>query len=180
MLWKRGVQVCGIYSYIWSKMKLLWLYNLKLEQTMRNLAWCHLVPTEEVWGWEISYWRLGSCVSWTCSREVGEGEVLLEVHVYLFGRIVVGKFKCGKMGDHQRKKFFINNSVEVLIPFNKEHQVLLKLPVFGVGVGGSSVGEKWSYLQKWEFSSKRKNNLWGGFSESIGILFIFWRGFGGF
>ena len=69
--------------------------------------------------------------------------MLLEVHVYLFGRIVVGKFKCGKMGDHQRKKFFINNSVEVVIPFNKVHPVLLKLPVslvwgWGVRVWGKN------------------------------------------
>lgn len=25
-----------------------------------------------------------------------------------------------------------------------------------------------------EFSLKWKNNLWGGYSESIGILFLFW------
>ena len=81
--------------------------------------------------------------------------MLLEVHVYLFGRIVVGKFKCGKMGDHQRKKFFINNSVEVLIPFNKEHQVLLKLPVslvwgWGVRVWGENgaISKSGNFLRK--------------------------------
>ena len=26
-----------------------------------------------------------------------------------FGGIAVGRFKCGKMDDHQNKKFFMNN-----------------------------------------------------------------------
>ena len=41
----------------------------------------------------------------------------------------------------------------------------------------------WRYFS-WEVSSelslKWKNNLWGGFSESTEVLFIIWRGFGGF
>ena len=47
-----------------------------------------------------------------------------------------------KWGDHQNKKFFGNNSVEALIPFNEGHQDLLKLHVLlllvcmGWGGGG--------------------------------------------
>ena len=37
---------------------------------------------------------------------------------------------------------------------------------------------KWSCLQKKTFSLKRKNNVWGSFSEPIEILFIFCRIFG--
>ena len=48
-----------------------------------------------------------------------------------------------------------------------------------MGMGGFSVEEKWGYLQKKGFSLKQKNNLWGGFSESIEILFIFWGGLEG-
>ena len=40
--------------------------------------------------------------------------------------IVVGRFKCGKMGD-QQNIFFMNNSVDTLTPFDEEHQFLLKL-----------------------------------------------------
>ena len=32
-----------------------------------------------------------------------------------------------KRGEHRKKKFFTSNSVEALIPFNKEHHGLLKL-----------------------------------------------------
>ena len=48
--------------------------------------------------------------------------------------IVVGRFKCGKMGDHQNV-FFMNNSVDTLTPFNEEHQFLLKLHYCNVRVG---------------------------------------------
>ena len=55
---------------------------------------------------EVSYERLGSCVSWTCFTDWGR----LKLHI-LFFKIVVGRFVCGKWGDHQKKKFFLNNSV---------------------------------------------------------------------
>ena len=41
--------------------------------------------------------------------------------MYLFEVIVVGKFRGRKVGDNQRKKFFINNSVEALILIKNEH-----------------------------------------------------------
>ena len=43
--------------------------------------------------------------------------------------IVVGRSHAEKRGDHQKKKFFINDAVEALITFNEEHQGLLKLQV---------------------------------------------------
>ena len=52
---------------------------------------------------------------------VGEGEGPLKLHI--------------QIGDHQKKKFYINNTVEALILFNEEHQNLLKLHV-PLGWGG--------------------------------------------
>ena len=60
---------------------------------------------------------------------------------YTFFGIVVGRFKYGKMGDHQKKKFFINNTVEAVVAFKKEHQGLLKLHV-PLGRGSSSVAKR--------------------------------------
>ena len=52
----------------------------------------------------------------------------------LFLKIAVGRFKCGKWGDRQKKKFFINNSVKAVISFKEKHQGLLRLHVpFGRG-----------------------------------------------
>ena len=39
------------------------------------------------------------------------------------------------------------------------------------------MGKKWGYLEKNAFFLKRKNSVWGCFSESIEILFLYWRGF---
>ena len=50
-------------------------------------------------------------------EEVGEGAGLLELQCTFI------------WGDNQKKKFFTSNSVEALIPFNEEHQDLLKLQV---------------------------------------------------
>ena len=46
-----------------------------------------------------------------------------------------------KWGDHQKNKFFIDNSVETLIPFKEEDQGLLKLYV-PFRVGGFQCEEK--------------------------------------
>ena len=40
------------------------------------------------------------------------------------GGLQLGSSNAEKWVDHQRKKFFINNSVEALIPFREEHQGL--------------------------------------------------------
>ena len=40
-----------------------------------------------------------------------------------------------KWGDHQEKKFFIDNAVQALIPFQEGHRALLKFYAhFGEGV----------------------------------------------
>lgn len=36
---------------------------------------------------------------------------------------------ANKWADHRQKKFYLNNTVEDLIPFKEEHQGLLKLHV---------------------------------------------------
>ena len=56
--------------------------------------------------------------------------------------IVVGRSHAEKRGDHQKKKFFINDAVEALITFNEEHQGLLKLQVL--------LGWEWGRLGRGE------------------------------
>ena len=59
-------------------------------------------------------------------RRMGEGGGPLKWHVPVWG---IFSF------DHRKKNFFINNSVEVLIPLKEGHQGLLKLHVhLGGGV----------------------------------------------
>ena len=41
--------------------------------------------------------------------------------MYLFGKIVVGGPNAKIWDDHQKKKLFINNSIEDLTPFKEEH-----------------------------------------------------------
>ena len=122
---------------------------------------------------EISYWQLGSFVSWTCIRVVGEGKGPLKLHEPFLGDCnwEVQMWE----NDHRRKKFFINNSVGALIPFKEKHQGLLKLHVPLGWRRGFEYWGKWDYLQKRELSLKRKSNMWGGLLESIEILFNFWR-----
>ena len=45
--------------------------------------------------------------------------------MYLSERFLLVVSNAEKWGDHQKKKFFINNFVKTLIPFKEEHQVLL-------------------------------------------------------
>ena len=98
----------------------------KLEQVMRNLT-CgnqqilfmviRLVLTR-VETEEISCERLGSCFSWTCFREWGEsvgGQ--WRNWIYFFGHLLLGGSNAEKWSDHKKKKFFINNSIEVVISF---------------------------------------------------------------
>ena len=77
---------------------------------------------------EISYWWLSSCVSWTCIQGVVEDRGVAIAWTFLMG-LWLGSSNVEKCGDHWRKKFFINNPVEALIPFKEKHQGLLKLHV---------------------------------------------------
>ena len=66
----------------------------------------------------ISYKRLGSCFSWTCFR--GWGESVGDPRgnwIYFFERLLLRGSNVEKWGDHKKKKFFVNNSVEVVISF---------------------------------------------------------------
>ena len=45
---------------------------------------------------------------------------------YTFWGLLLGGSNAEKWGDHQKKIFFINNSVEVVISFKEKYQGLLK------------------------------------------------------
>ena len=113
VLWEWKVRVCIDREYVelviagWSKLKFYDFYNMKLEQVMKNLTcgdqqillmmiWLVLTRVEAE---EITYERLGSNFSWTCFRRWRGGECgrLMKWNI-LFWVIVVGRFKCGKMG----------------------------------------------------------------------------------
>ena len=104
---------------------------------------------------------MGSCISWPCFRGVGSGEEFGTIRVactlvYTFIGLQLGGSHPKERGDHRKKKFFINNSVEALIPFNEEHQDLLKLQVLLGWEWGDRVRDKgWDYLQE--------SGRWSGF-----------------
>ena len=185
-----GVWVCVEFAVAgWSKMKMKMLRLKKFEVGASNEKSC-------LW-WSVNL----TCVDFSCTKEgLRLRKLLTDDWVHLSPRLVfrgveegggtaiactflmglcLGSSNVEKWGKHQRKKLFINNSVEALILFKEEHQGLLKLHVLLRWEWGFRVwGKKWGYLQKREFSLKPKNNLWGGFLECIEILFMFWRVFG--
>ena len=59
---------------------------------------------------------------------VGEGESMGGPWnwIYVFGGLLLGGSNAEKWGDHKKKKFFINNFIEVVISFKQKHQSLLK------------------------------------------------------
>ena len=61
----------------------------------------------------------------------GGGWEDVEIACTFLGRLLLGFLLGGsnvkKWDDHQKKKLFINNSIEDLTPFKEEHQSLLKL-----------------------------------------------------
>ena len=99
--------------------------NLKLEPVMRHVTcgdqqillmviW--LVQTG-VKTDEISYERLGSYFSWTCFRGWEESVRSPWNCIYCFGGLLLEGSNAEKWVDHQKKKFFINNSDEAVILF---------------------------------------------------------------
>ena len=101
----------------------------------------------------------------------------LKLHIP-FWRIVDGRFKCEKWADHQKKKLFINNAVETLIPFKEDHQGLMRLHVY---LGEDFYcGKNVLRFPEEEFFLKQKNDVRGSIFEPIKILLIFWTFFGGF
>ena len=84
-------------------MVIVWLYNLKLEQEMRNLA-CGdqsillvviLLILRRVDTEKISKWQIGLCIPGIVLGLWGEGAELLEFYVpFSLGGIVAGRFTC--------------------------------------------------------------------------------------
>ena len=97
----------------WPRVKNLWLYNLKLEQAMRNLACGDL---------NCSYWgglKLRKLVinDWVhVFPRVVSGDGVRVVgrwnDMYLFAGFLLGASNAENWGDHRKKNFFIN-SVEL-------------------------------------------------------------------
>ena len=130
VLWEWKVRVCIDREYVelviagWSKLKFYDFYNMKLEQVMKNLTcgdqqillmmiWLILTRVEAE---EITYERLGSNFSWTCFRRWKGGSVGGWWNgIYFFGWLLLGDSNAEKWGDHHKKKFFVNNSVETVI-----------------------------------------------------------------
>ena len=68
-------------------------------------------------------------------------EAVKTEYTFLVG-FLLGGSNVKKCGDHQKMKFFINNSVEAVIPFKEKHQGVLKLHVPLVkGEGSSNVAK---------------------------------------
>ena len=68
----------------------------------------------------------------------------------------MGSSNAEKWGDHQKKKFFVKNSIEAVISFKEEYQGLLKLHVpfrFEEG-GGSSVAKHSGESSETSFTSQ--------------------------
>ena len=125
----------------WSKMKMLWLYNLKLQQAMENQAYV-VISKFCLW------WRPGLCVFWTCF--VGWGRKVSRWNgIYLFGRLF----------DHRKRNFFIKIALKPQILKDRD-QGLLKLHVH---LGRFQYEGKIGLSPKKKLCLKQKNNVWGGF-----------------
>lgn len=106
--WCVGVPIdCECVRFVMEELilgKILWLYNLKLVQVVRNFTcsdqkilfvviW---LVTTRVEAKEVNYWMLGLSVSLTCFRGWG----LLQQHILFCGNYV------GRLNwKHQKKKF---------------------------------------------------------------------------
>ena len=63
----------------------------------------------------------------------GQGSGTVRIAALFLGLLLRGNVE--KRGNHQEKKFFIDNAVQALIPFKEKHRGLLKLHVqLGEGV----------------------------------------------
>ena len=86
------------------------------QQIFFMVIWLLLTMTETE---EISYERLGWCFSWICFRGCG-GECGRPMKLdILFWGIVVGRFKCGKMGWPLKETFFVKTIFCYLLGFLK-------------------------------------------------------------
>ena len=75
-----------------------------------------------------------------------------------WGESFLGDSNTEKLGDHQKKEFFINKSAEALIPLKEWYQGLLKLHV-PLGDVPARRGGGWDYLQKVNFFQAEKKMI---------------------
>ena len=102
-----------------------------------------------------TWWKL------TIFLEVRCGDVLrLWVPLFVFAGCRLRCSNGKKWDDHQKKKFFINNSVEYLSPFKEQYQdLLIFFPVLVLGEKSPKKKYLWS----------RKNDMWRNFSDQLKI-----------
>ena len=82
----------------------------------------------------------------------GGGWCVVEMACTCLGGFLMGGSNIEKWGDHRNRNFFMNNSVEALVPLKEGHHVL--------EVGGwIPVWQKMGLSPKKEFCLKRKNNM---------------------
>ena len=74
----------------------------------------------------MTRWESGEVRMWEVPGLI-QGWGTIGIVSTFFGVLHLGGSHAEKRGDHQKKKFFINNSVEDLILCNEEDQGLLKL-----------------------------------------------------
>ena len=90
------------------------------QQILLMVIWLALTRVETE---GISYDRPVFYVTWTCLRGKSKGGTPLElffVKEYVsFWAFLLGGANVEKWGDHQKKKFFIDNAVQALIPFKE-------------------------------------------------------------
>ena len=109
---------------------------MKLKQVIRNLTcgdqqillmviWLVLTRVETE---EISYKKLGSCFSWTWFRGVWGVWEAVEIGYTFFG-ILIGRFKCRKIGWPSKEEILYKSFRWSRILFKEKHQCLLKLHV---------------------------------------------------
>ena len=103
----------------WTKVKTVWLYNLKLEQAMRNLA--RMVISKSCLWWFDSYWgglKLRKLVIIMYLLELfrlmeGGWWAVEMICTCLGGFLFVGRFSnAEKWSVHRKKDFFTNNFVD--------------------------------------------------------------------
>ena len=131
MLWEWEVGVCLDCECVefviagWSKLKFYDFYNSKLKEVMRNLT-CG-VGVYQILLLVIRFvlTRVETDFSWTCFSRCGGGVGGGGRNIggrwnriYFFGGLLLGDSNAEKWGDHQKKKFFINNSVDAVISWN--------------------------------------------------------------
>ena len=91
--------------------------------------------------------------------DVGKVGVLEIACAFFFFWFLLGDPNAEKWSEHQEKKFFINKSVEVLIPLKEGYQSLLKLHVPLGAVPARGRGEGGGWEGGWVKENSQKGNF---------------------